>query len=181
MDCRNNAILQLGFFGAFRRSELVTIAWEHIRFSPEGIEVLLPRSKTDQAGEGQVCAIPYGNDTLCPVKALEHWQQRANNSTGPVFCHLSIDEPRTAINASQVNYILKMIAHVSGLSDPFAYSSHSLRRGFATEASKKGASFKSIMRQGRWQHEGTVLGYIEEGKRFDSNAVDVMLQQTDDP
>jgi len=54
---------------------------------------------------------------------------------------------------------------------------HSLRHGFATEAAKKGAQFKSIMRQGRWRHEGTVLGYIEEGKRFEENAASVMFGQ----
>jgi len=51
------------------------------------------------------------------------------------------------------------------------YSSHSLRRGLATSASAAGASFKSIMRQGRWRHEGTVLEYIEEGQQFQDNAV----------
>ena len=56
---------------------------------------------------------------------------------------------------------------------------HSMRRGFATEASKKGASFAAIMRQGRWRYEGTVLGYIEEGKRFESNAADVLLKKKD--
>jgi len=32
------------------------------------------------------------------------------------------------------------------------------------------------MRQGRWRHEGTVLGYIDEGKRFDQNAADIILK-----
>jgi len=46
-----------------------------------------------------------------------------------------------------------------------------LRRSFANTASRKGAPLGAIMRQGRWQHEGTVLGYIEESKRFEANAV----------
>jgi hypothetical protein len=56
-----------------------------------------------------------------------------------------------------------------------SYSSHSLRRGFAAEASKNGAQFGSSMRQGRWRHERTVLGYIDEGKRFNQNAADLLL------
>jgi integrase len=64
IDVRNNALLQIGFFGAFRRSELVAICWEHIQFVPEGIEVLITRSKTDQDGEGQICAIPYGDKAV---------------------------------------------------------------------------------------------------------------------
>lgn len=176
IDCRNNALIQLGFFGAFRRSELVTLTWEQVTFLAEGIEVLLTRSKTDQGGKGMMCPIPHGNDELCGVRALMHWKRRCQQSKGPIFCHIPIAEPATAIKANQVNHILKAVALASGLPNPFAYSSHSLRRGFATEASKKGAPFGAIMRQGRWRHEGTVLGYIEEGKRFDSNAVDIMLQ-----
>jgi integrase len=68
---RDNALLQMGYFGAFRRSELVNIHIAHIRRVQKGIEVLVPRSKTDQTGEGQYCAIPYGNTTLCPVRALD--------------------------------------------------------------------------------------------------------------
>ncbi len=179
IDHRNNALLQLGFFGAFRRSELVVLTWEQITFFPEGMEVLLPRSKTDQAGEGQICAIPYGNKELCAVRALIRWQEHCQQTAGAIFCHVPICEPTTAIKDNQVNQIMKSSAMASGLPEPFAYSSHSLRRGFATEASKKGAPFGAIMRQGRWRHEGTVLGYIEEGKRFDSNAVDVMLQSNE--
>lgn len=59
---RNNALLQVGFFGAFRRSELVNIQREHITFLPEGMDILIPRSKTDPTGEGQSCAIPYGDN-----------------------------------------------------------------------------------------------------------------------
>ncbi|MBS0357724.1 MAG: hypothetical protein JSS53_00420 [Proteobacteria bacterium] len=68
---RNNALLQLEFFGAFRRRELVSIRYEDLFFVLEGIEILIPRSKTDQAGEAQICAIPYGFGKLCPVNAIK--------------------------------------------------------------------------------------------------------------
>ena len=181
IDIRNNALLQIGFLGAFRRSELVAIAWEHIRFVPEGIEILIPRSKTDQGGEGQTCAIPYGDNTLCPVSALTAWREQSGYATGLVFRQMAKGSQinQEALKPNQVSLIIKTIAKASRLPDAECYSSHSMRRGFATEASKKGASFGAIMRQGRWRHEGTVLGYIEEGKRFESNAADVLLKQTD--
>jgi len=182
--CRNCALLQIGFFGAFRRSELVAIQWHDIQFVPEGIEISIPRSKTDQAGEGQTCAIPYGGDTLCPVSALTTWRERSQCQSGPVFRQFAPGEKikQEAIKPNQVNVILKSIATACQLPQADAYSSHSLRRGFATEASKKGVPFGSIKRQGRWRHEGTVLGYIDEGKRFDQNAAGIMLnQKKDDP
>lgn len=55
------------------------------------------------------------------------------------------------------------------------YSGHSLRRGFATAASQRGATLGAIMRQGRWRHEATVYGYIEEGQRFEANAAGLLL------
>ena len=179
IDCRNNALLQLGFFGAFRRSEVVTLTWHNIHFVPEGIEILLPRSKTDQAGEGQTCAIPYGDNVLCPVSALLAWQERSQCSTGPIFRQLIRNQQLkpAAIKPQHLNIIIKNIARASQLPNADDYSSHSLRRGFATEASKNGAPFGSIMRQGRWRHEGTVLGYIDEGKRFDQNAAGLLLHR----
>lgn len=177
IDYRNNALLQIGFFGAFRRSELVSLTWDNIHFVPEGIEILITHSKTDQANEGQVCAIPYGNAELCPVTALLEWRERTKDKSGYVFCRIPKASVATSpLNANQVNIIIKSIAAACHLPDAEAYSSHSMRRGFATEASRKGAPFGTIMRQGRWRHEGTVLGYIDEGKRFDQNAVSFVFK-----
>jgi integrase len=176
---RNNALLQIGFFGAFRRSELITIQFEHITFVPEGAEILIPRSKTDQAGEGQVCAIPYGDITLCPVRALKNWCEEADIKSGYIFRYINRhgNIGSASLSAQSVNLIIKTVAKNSGISNADELSGHSLRRGFATSASQNGASFISIMRQGRWRHEGTVLGYIEEGQRFETNAAKVLLQK----
>jgi integrase len=181
IDYRNNALLQVGFFGAFRRSELVFIRWEHIHFVPEGVEILIPRSKTDQDGEGQICAIPYGDKKLCPITALVAWRDQSSSQSGFVFLSIGNNEhlKEEAIRPNQINVIIKSVAKACQLPEVKLYSSHSMRRGFATEASKKGAPFGAIMRQGRWRHEGTVLGYIEEGKRFDSNAADIILKHKD--
>jgi hypothetical protein len=37
--CRNNALLQISCFDAFRRSELVAIEYAHLNFVPEGVEI----------------------------------------------------------------------------------------------------------------------------------------------
>lgn len=177
LSIRNNALIQIGFFGAFRRSELVALRWEDIQFVKEGVEILIPKSKTDQGGEGQVCAIPYGNEHLCPVTVLKQWQSLTQKDSGPVFS--KSQESAEAIKPNQVNQIIKATAGICNIPQANQYSSHSLRRGFATEASKKGAPFGAIMRQGRWQHEGTVLGYIDEGKKFENNAVSSLLDVTE--
>ena len=75
--CRDSALLQLAFFGAFRRSELVAIQVEDIAWGTQGIDILISHSKTDQTHERQHCAVPYGNEQLCPVRALKQWLDHA--------------------------------------------------------------------------------------------------------
>lgn len=172
-DLRDSALLQTGFFGAFRRSELVALRWEDIRQVPEGMEIMIRRSKTDQEGHGAQCAIPYGNNQLCPVRAIQRWNAAVGNrDEGYIFCRISrhrepADQP---LAPDSVSRILKSLAAACGFPQPERYSAHSLRHGFATSASRQGASFGAIMRHGRWRHEGTVHGYIEEGRQFEDNA-----------
>lgn len=176
-DIRNRALILIGFFGALRRSELVTLNWEDIHFEEEGISIKIKRSKTDQTGEGQLCAIPYGRGELCAVHALQQWEA-ASCKVGPIFRainkHQQIQhKPLTPLS---VNHILKKLAIEVGLPYPDTYSGHSLRRGFASAASKKGVPMIAIMRQGRWRHESTVYGYIEEGQKFTDNAVNRLME-----
>lgn len=169
---RNNALLQVGFFGAFRRSELALMQWEHIHFSSEGVEILIPRSKGDPKGEGHISAIPQGHASLCAVTALKKWKEKSKLESGSIFRAINRHDQMHAqsLTAHGINLIIKKLAVACQLPQAEAFSAHSLRRGFATETSKSGASFASIMRHGRWRHEKTVLGYIEEGQRFQDNA-----------
>lgn len=80
---RDNALLQVGFFGGFRRSELVGIEVDHIAWDAQGITVTLPRSKTDQTGEGVTKAIPYSAGPCCPATALRAWLDVASVASRP--------------------------------------------------------------------------------------------------
>lgn len=177
-NVRDSALLQLGFFGAFRRSELVAIQYENITWHDEGIEVLVSKSKTDQEHEGQSCFIPKGNEVLCTTRALECWLDESGIDGGPVFRRLfrsgKIDSaPLTPLS---VNHIIKKHALRVGLDNAKELSSHSLRRGLATSTSQSGASMAAIMRQGRWKHVDTVVGYVEAGDSFSENAVNSLFK-----
>jgi hypothetical protein len=56
-------------------------------------------------------------------------------------------------------------------------SAHSLRRGFATESARLGASLPSIQKHGRWKCTRTVLEYIEAGREFSDSAVNVLFRE----
>lgn len=178
---RDNALLQIGFFGAFRRSELIQIQYEHIAWKEQGIDIMIPHSKTDQSHTGQFCAIPYGKNLLCPVSALKKWLDLANINRGFIFVELKKGGKLTQKNLSplSVNHILKKRAKHANIAFADKLSSHSLRRGLATSASMAGVNLASIMRQGRWKQINTVMEYVEASERFSENAASLILEKCD--
>lgn len=95
MGIRDKAILLIGFAGAFRRSELVSINVDDLTTSDEGLVILIREGKTDQKREGRKVAIPFGKDPLtCPIRALLNWLDEASISHGSVFVPLlSLENP----------------------------------------------------------------------------------------
>ncbi len=177
MVIRDRAILLLGFFGAFRRSELVGLSWEQVEFVSDGMLIHLSRSKTDQLGEGALVAIPFGNEKRCPVRALLDWRKASQRSLGAIFCGFTRHGrlKTKAITSHQLNHRIRFLAKNASLTHPERYSAHSLRRGFATESARLGASMPAIQRHGRWKSTKTVLEYIEAGRQFADSAVNVLF------
>lgn len=174
---RDSALLQLGYFGAYRRSELVSLQVEHVAWVAEGMILTLPRSKTDQHGEGIVKAIPYGAGPCCPATALRAWLAAAKINSGWLFRPVNRwnEVGEAALHAGSVSSILAQCATQTGLDYAPRLSSHSLRRGMATSAHRAGAPLHEIKRQGGWRHDGTVQGYIEEANQFEHNAAGRLL------
>lgn len=167
---RDRALLLVGFAGAFRRSELAGICIEHVEETTEGIKILLPKSKTDQEGEGRYVGIKRGvNPATCPVRALKAWLDTAGVTTGPIFRrvdrHSNVKEP---ITPQSVALVVKRAAEAAGL-DPAKYSGHSLRAGFVTQGAISGASESNIMRQTGHKAHDTVRGYIRIANIFKDN------------
>jgi integrase len=124
---RDRALLLVGFAGAFRRSEVVRLRMENLRFTSEGLAVTIPQSKTDQAGEGQTVGIPYGSHPdSCPVRALGAWMEQSGIAEGYLFPALgrwgreASDSP---ITDHQLAKIIKRLAREAGL-DPAVFSGH---------------------------------------------------------
>lgn len=172
-DLRDRALLTIGFWGAYRRSELVSLQVEDITHVPrEGLLATLRRSKTDQAGEGFSKGIPYTKDpAFCPVRALDAWLAAANITEGPIF-H-AIDQhghvsPRALCDRS-VALIVKRTAVRAGI-EPAHLAGHSLRAGFATTAALADRGLDAIMRQTGHTCERVARGYIRNANVFKGNA-----------
>lgn len=70
---------------AIRRSELVALDAGHVTETGDGLVVTVPRSKTDQEGEGREIGIPYGSNlTTCPVRTTRIWLQLSKIEDGPL-------------------------------------------------------------------------------------------------
>src|ERR671936_1175845 len=83
---RDRALLLLGFAGAFRRTELVSLDVADLEFTRAGLIVTVRRSKTDQEGKSRRLGIPFGSsEATCPVRSLQAWLEVARISDGPVF------------------------------------------------------------------------------------------------
>lgn len=120
-----------------------------MEFVHERVEVLVRRSKTDQAGKGLLKVIAYGSDpATCPVRLLRAWLDAAAITEARVF--LAVDRHgrlgARGLSGQAVAEIVKRAAVRAGL-DPNNFSGHSLRAGFVTEAKKRGADDAAIMDQ----------------------------------
>ncbi len=174
-DARDRALLLVGFVGAFRRSELSRIDCKSIERTPRGIVITIPKSKTDQEGQGRHVAIPHGRSAICPIKALDHWLELSGITKGSVF------RPVTRrghvlpgrLSGDSIASIVKQRVRAIGL-DPTRYSGHSLRAGFVTTAATAGAPAWRIKAQTGHASDALVGRYIRLSDPFAANAVSSM-------
>ncbi len=172
IGARDRALLLLGFAGAFRRSELVSLDIADLAFGERGMTVTLRRAKGDQEGEGTKKGIPFGRHALtCPVGAVRDWVDMSAINDGPLFRpinrHGQVGESRLGDKA--VALVVKRAAEAAGL-DPTQYAGHSLRAGLATSAAAGGAQERDIMRQTGHRSVQMLRRYIRDGELFRDNA-----------
>lgn len=162
---RDTALLWLGWSWALRRSELVAVKREHLTLSADGIVLMIPESKTDQAGAGVSLGVHSGPAT----EAILPWLDVAR--AGPVFVRFDrYGAPifGKSLEAGQVSRIVKRcVARLKRPEGVGGYGGHSLRSGWMSQASKDGVPLQSIMRHSRHESVKIALGYIREATPFD--------------
>jgi integrase len=160
---RDKALLLAGFAGALRRSELVGLDVEHIRFTTEGMTLHIPHAKGDQEREGASIGIPRGlNPLSCPVRAMEQWLRQAKLRYGAVFRRIGGGGAlEDRLRPQGVWFILRRRAEIAGLAVDAGerLSPHGLRAGFITEAYLKGALDEQVMHHARQKTIATTQGY----------------------
>ena len=170
---RNKTIILIGFGGGFRRAELVSIDYEDLEFVPEGVKIIVRKSKTDQFGEGMIKGLPYfTNETYCPVLHLKKWLELSSIKSGPIFRRFSksfkLSDNR--LTDQSVALLIKNYLSLAGIENK-NYSGHSLRSGFATVTAESGADERSIMTMTGHKTTQMVRRYIKEANLFKNNAL----------
>lgn len=170
---RDRALLAVGLYLGRRRSELVALNVEDLRWSdtPPGYSVDIRRSKTDQEGEGEACWLPRTTRTTCPVQALHAWLDAASITSGALF--RSVDKYGKVggrLSDRSVSSILARRAEEAGLRSG-QWSGHSLRAGFVTDAARDGVPPYEIARQTGHKPTSPVLyRYVRLAAPYHANA-----------
>ena len=170
LGARDRAVLSVGFVAGLRRSEIAALDLEDIRFGVRGALMNLKRSKTDQEGAGRGVEIAATGLPTCPVAALRSWIEAAGIEGGPLFRELDRSGTRLQpgrMGAGAVARCVQRLAKKAGMGGDFG--AHSLRSGFATSAIGAGVAREYVMRQGGWNSERIMRGYVRAAEEFSLN------------
>jgi integrase len=165
---RDVALILVGFAGAFRRSELVSIRKEDITTFDHGVEIHIRRTKTEQE-KGHTVFIPCARTSRCPVKALERWLTLSAIEHGPVFRPINRHDQvarNAALTPQSVALVLKRATTLAKSADVAkSVAGHSLRAGYCTEAASVGIATRVIMEQTGHRSSATLAKYIRPQSR----------------
>lgn len=180
-DLRRKAMISLGWMGALRSSEIVALQWQDITQVSAGIEVTINQSKTNKENDSEIIAIPLlSNDyrEACAVRNLlaivpTNMQSIIGRSDNPVFP--SVLDPKKPICTRTIDDAIKHAAELAGINQ--VYTTHSLRRGWATFAASQGVSQTALMRHGRWKSSAIAQGYVDHADLWLDNPIAQILGQ----
>jgi len=175
--CRDRALILLGFWRAFRSDELCRLRVEHIDIQPDqGMTLFLHRTKGDRNANGTSFPVP-ALSLMCPVAALEKWMAFLDRPSGALFC--GIDRwgrlSQDALHPNSVIPLLRTILEKAGITDADVFSSHSLRRGFATWANDQGWDVKTLMNYVGWKDVKSAMRYIDVADPFARHGAELAL------
>lgn len=160
---RDVALILVGFAGAFRRSELVSIRKEDVTAFDHGVEIHIRRTKTQQE-KGHTVFIPCAKSSRCPVKALEKWLALSGIEQGPVFRPINRHDQiisTEALTPQSVALVLKgATSRAKSEEAAKSVAGHSLRAGYCTEAANAGIAAHVIMEQTGHRSSATLAKYI---------------------
>lgn len=168
LRCRRDiALLLIGFWRGFRSDELCRVQIEHVRITEGvGMQIYLAHSKSDRQNQGQLYQTP-ALKRLCPVQAYQQWISEAGLREGPVFRRINRwgQLGKEGLHPGSLIAVLSQSLQKAGVPEGL-YTSHSLRRGFATWAAANGWDIKALMSYVGWKDLKSAMRYIDPTLSF---------------
>lgn len=179
---RDECAVLLGFYGMLRRSEIVALTLEDVKFGTfkgkKYVEVTIRRSKTDR---GRVGASVTITGTTCDgidiAGPLEHYMHiraaQMPTPTSPFLVRWDLDAKTGRSDTGITGQALarRLQQHLRSLKrkypsirvNPDSYGMHSLRRGGVTAAWEAGIDIEKIKAHGRWRSDA-VRTYMQANR-----------------
>ena len=168
---RDRALLLFAFSsGGRRRSEVTAATLDNTRRQAGGWVYQMGVSKSNQSGRARADAHkPIVGRAADALQAwLDAWALAASSAgkpapSGPLFRRIGKSgSPGAPLSAQSVRLIVQARAALAGL-DP-AFSAHSLRSGFVTEAAQQNIPMAETMALTGHRSPASVLGYFRKGE-----------------
>ena len=155
-------------------SPLTHVTRKSVKFTPNGVVIHLPKSKTDQYGEGINLTLSYADDASCPANALHRLLDKYPRSdSSPLFAKTFGAFNKRWFSENITNALIK-----AGIPDASKYSGHSFRRGAANTAIAAGLSLDEIKTLGRWKSDAAKLYLTRESTDSLKFAINKRLHTT---
>ena len=157
---RNRALLSLGYDFLARRSELVAIRSNDLKFTPDGaLKGMIRKSKTDQYGRGRLV---FSSERS--AKLVRKWLRLKPVEIQYVFCAINHGkcEDRAICDRNVNDIIKRSVVKIKRCERPsdLEVLGHSLRVGAAQDLLTRGYDLAAIMRAGGWSDPSTVSRYL---------------------
>ncbi len=174
-DCRDRAILMLGWAsGGRRRSEITALMREDLalkEFDAKGvIWISLLETKTTTKGETPRLVLKGR-----AAQALVHWIEVGVIKDGPLFRPISKADRvlKRRLSSDAIAQIVKYRLKLAGLPDGFA-SPHGLRSGFLTQAALDRAPIQAAMRLSLHRSMAQAQKYYDDVDIAENPATDLL-------
>ena len=160
-DIRDRALVTVAYDTLCRREELVCLLIEDLSSASDGsATILIRRSKTDPAGQGER---PYLS--ALTMRLLQDWLSASCLQSGPLFVQvLGRQVLGGPISAQVVASVLKKVGRWAGLHDKDwnQLSGHSARVGATQDLLALNMDLYSVMQAGRWKDTRMPVRYGEQ-------------------
>ncbi|WP_108862328.1 tyrosine-type recombinase/integrase [Ruegeria sp. Alg231-54] len=174
-DCRDRAILMLGWAsGGRRRSELTGLRREDVslkEFGDKGL-IWLSLLETKTTAKGETPRLVLKGRA---AQALKHWIEVGKIADGPLFRPISKADRvlKRRLSPDAIYQIVRHRLTLAGLPDGFA-SPHGLRSGFLTQAALDGAPIQAAMRLSLHRSMAQAQKYYDDVDVAENPATDLL-------